>query len=251
MQTSLDPTGGYLMSEPPRLDGTPAGEFVAELLRGLIHKQNNVLGVIQGFSGLVRMTEGLDETAQANLDRIREATQQSAAMWDRMLAAAGCVRLHPQPVRLQESLPLMESSLQSLGAPHGVPVRIKVGSDVPPVLADVGRLREVLVELIRNGVEAVASGGRPGMVAVDVLASGQVPESRKGCVDVFVRNTGPEIPAAQLGTIFSPFKGTRDNHHFGLGLTIAAMLLGQMNATIGVQSQAGATTFWLSIPQAS
>ena len=244
MQTSLDPTGGYLMAEPPRLDGTPAGEFVAELLRGLIHKQNNMLGVIQGFSGLVRMTEGLDETAQANLDRIREATQMSAGMWDRMLAAAGCVRL-------QESLPLMESSLQSIGSPHGVPVRMKVESDVPPVLADVGRLREVLVELIRNGVDAVRADNRSGMVAVDVLAPGQVPESRKGCVDVFVRNTGAEIPAAQLGTIFSPFKGTRDNHHFGLGLTIAAMLLGQMNATIGVQSLAGATTFWLSIPQAS
>jgi signal transduction histidine kinase len=175
----------------------------------------------------------------------------SAGMWDRMLAAAGCVRLHPQPVRLQESLPLMESSLQSIGSPHGVPVRMKVESDVPPVLADVGRLREVLVELIRNGVDAVRADNRSGMVAVDVLAPGQVPESRKGCVDVFVRNTGAEIPAAQLGTIFSPFKGTRDNHHFGLGLTIAAMLLGQMNATIGVQSQAGATTFWLSIPQAS
>jgi signal transduction histidine kinase len=251
MQTSLNSTGGYLMAEPPRLDGTPAGEFVAELLRGLIHKQNNMLGVIQGFSGLVRMTEGLDETAQGNLDRIRDATQQSTAMWDRMLAAAGCVRLHPQPARLQDSLPLMESALQSIGLPYGVPVRLSVGSDVPTVMVDVGRLREILLELIRNGVDAVRAGGKPGMVAVDVLAPGQVQESRAGCVDVFVRNTGPEIPAEALASIFSPFKGTRDNHHFGLGLTIVAMLLGQMGATIGVQSQPGATTFWLSLPVAS
>jgi signal transduction histidine kinase len=88
------------------------------------------------------------------------------------------------------------------------------------------------------------------MVAVDVVAPGVLPESRAGAVDILVRNTGPVIAAERLGEVFTPFKGTKDSAHFGLGLTTAAMALAKMGATIGVKSGGGATTFWVSVPVA-
>ena len=46
---------GYLVAEPPRFEGTAEGEFVWELLRGLVHKQNNLTGVVVGFADRQRL----------------------------------------------------------------------------------------------------------------------------------------------------------------------------------------------------
>ena len=75
MQTSEPTPHGYVLAHPPQIQGSAAGDFFNDLLRGLIHKQNNFLAVIQGFSSLILMGDGLDPTIKENLDHMKEAVQ--------------------------------------------------------------------------------------------------------------------------------------------------------------------------------
>lgn len=250
MQTSEPNAAGYVMAQPPQIQGSPAGDFFNVLLRGLTHKQNNFLAVIQGFSSLILMTDGLDSTVKENLDHMKEAAQGAAGLAERILAAAGCVRINPQPVQLKEYIPLIEASLRAPCQKHGATFQMNVSPNLPPVNADNGRLKDVLTELILNGAEAVAASGKPGVVGLDVLPPGEVPGGRPNCVDIFVRNTGATIAPEKLREIFKPFMSTRDSKHYGIGLTIAAVLLSQMGGTLGVKCEPETTTFWISLPAA-
>lgn len=248
MQTS-DPTPqGYIMALPPQIQGSPAGDFFNGLLRGLTHKQNNFLAVIQGFASLILMSDGLDPSIKENLDHMKEAAQGAAGLAERILAATGCVRVNPQPVQLKDYIPLIEASLRAPAQKAGVQFQINVNPGVPAVSADNGRLKDVLCELILNGVEAVVAGGKPGAVALDILPPGQVAGSRPGCVDIFVRDSGIGTAPEKLKEVFKPFMSTKDSKHYGIGLTIASMLLSQMGGTLGVKREGDTTTFWISLP---
>src|SRR6187402_2834714 len=113
MQTSELTSHGYIMALPPVIQGTPVGEFFNSLIRGLVHKQNNFLAVIQGFSSLILMNDGLDTTTKENLDHMKEAAQGAAHLAERILAAGGCVRITPQSVQLKDYLQLMDATLRA------------------------------------------------------------------------------------------------------------------------------------------
>jgi signal transduction histidine kinase len=250
MQISEPTPQGYVMAMPPQIQGSPAGDFFNELLRGLIHKQNNFLAVIQGFSSLILMTDGLDSMVKENLDHMKEATQGASGLSERILAASGCVRMNLQAVSLSDYIPLIEGTLRGPSQKFGVPFQMNISPGLPPVLADNGRLKDILAEVILNGVEAVVASGNPGAVGLDILPSGQVPGGRPGCVDIFIRNSGATIAPEKIGDIFKPFKSTKDSKHYGIGLTMAAVLLSQMGGTIGVKVDPDTTTIWISLPAA-
>ena len=250
MLTSEPTPHGYLMAQVPQFHGTPAEEFFADLHKGMIHKQNNFLAVIQGFASLILLGGGLDPTVKENLEHIKDATQGSSALGERFLTAAGLARVNLQPVTLTDYLPLVENSLRLPCQKLNVPLQITVAPGVPPVKADNGKLKDVLLELITNGAEAVAASGAPGVVALDILPPGQVPESRPGFVDMFVRNTGAGIKPDKMREVFKALKGTRDSKHLGIGLNVAAMLLSQMGGTLGLKVEQNPTTFWVSLPAA-
>jgi len=250
MQTSEPTPHGYIIALPPHFHGTPAEEFFHDLHRGLIHKQNNFLAVIQGFASLILMGGEVEPGIKENLDHMKEATQGATALAERFLTAVGCSRINGQSLQLADYLPLIENNLRAPCQRLGVPLQITVAPGVPPVRADNGKLKDVLNELIVNGAEAVVTAGGKGGVALDVLPPGQVPESRPGCVDIFVRNTGSTIVPEKMKEVFKAFKSTKDSKHFGIGLNIAAMLISQMNGTLGVKVEQNPTTFWVSLPVA-
>lgn len=240
---------GYLIAQVPSFHGTPAEEFWADLHKGLVHKHNNYLAVIQGFASLSLMGGEMDGTLKENFEHIKEATHGATVMGERFLSAAGLSRMNLQPVHLADYLPLMESNLRVPCQKLNVPLQVTVAPGVPPVKADNGKLKDLLLELIQNGAEAVAASRKPGVVALDVLPPGQVPEGRPGCVDIFVRNTGTIVPE-KIQDVFKSFKTTRDGKHLGIGLKIAAMLSSQMGGTLGLKLQQEPTTFWVSLPVA-
>ncbi|MDB6133142.1 MAG: multi-sensor hybrid histidine kinase [Verrucomicrobiales bacterium] len=250
MHTSELTFHGYIMAEPPVVQGTPAGDFFNSLIRGLVHKQNNFLAVIQGFSSLILMNDGLDTTTKENLDHMKEAAQGAAVLAERILAAGGCVRITPQSVQLKDYLQLMDATLRAPFLKFNVPFQINTAPHLPAVLVDSGRFKEILCDLLLNAAEAVAASGEPGAAALDILPPGQIPESRPNCVDILVRNTGAPIPPAKLKEVFKPFTSTRDSRHFGIGLVVASVMAAQMGATLGAKSTPEVTTFWLSVPVA-
>jgi signal transduction histidine kinase len=182
--------------------------FHQELLRGLTHKLNNLLAVIQGFSSLILMTDDLDVGVAENMQHIREASVGVSGLSERIRAAGGCAKITPQALNLNDYLSM--------------------------------------VELLRNAVEACQKTG--GRAMLKVCGPGVITPESERRVDVLVSNTGSQIAPDKLAEVFRPFHGTKASQHLGLGLTIATMLSHQMKIQLGVASESNTTTFWLSCP---
>lgn len=106
-----------------------------------------------------------------------------------------------------------------------------------PVDLPAGDLRQVLLNLLLNSVEAVPEGGH-----VRVLV-----EVRKAHLTLEVANTGEAIPAAHMNSLFAPFSGWSPTRT-GLGLWVTSQLVERLNGRIEVHSDEDQTQFRLDLP---
>lgn len=238
----------FLFADHLVLDESPTRDFYKELLRGLAHKNNNVLAVVQGFSSLILMEEGLDADTAESVRHMRQAAQSSSDLSERVLTAGGVARISKQSLRLEDFFPLMEERMRSICEAEGAMLSISVARGLTPVEADASRLKELILELIRNAAEAAGTAA-VGQVQVEVLGprAGLSDEGRPK-VHLIIRNNGTHIPEERLADVFRPFVTTKGSGHFGIGLTSAGVVAGQMGMRLGIASEPGQTTVWLSMP---
>ena len=241
---------GMSFTHPTALNlGVQSAEgFHQELLRGLTHKLNNMLAIIQGFSSLILMSDEQDAATRENMMHIKEASMAISSLSERIRQAGGCAKLSLQPLNLNEYLSVVDAAIQEPFKSLGVPFEIEIASSLPAVEVDPTKLKDILLEILRNAAEGAQKGG--GRALMQVTAPGIVSPVQEGRVDVLITNTGSTIVKEKMQDIFKPFTGSKNSHHFGLGLTIAAMLAHQMDVRIGVSSQENAVTFWVSLPMA-
>ena len=117
---------------------------------------------------------------------------------------------------------------------------------VPAVLhADRQGVRQVLINLLGNAVKFTPTGGEVGIV---------VARTAEDTVRLSVLDSGPGIPADAIDGLFQPFhRLTPDTHPWaegtGLGLSVAARLVKEMQGRIGVDSRLGeGSCFWVDLP---
>lgn len=247
-QTAADLRAQFLFADHLTLDLSPTRDFYMELLRGLAHKNNNVLAVVQGFSSLIMMNDNLDESTRENIQQMRDSAHHSSSLSERILATGGCSKISPQSVQLSDFLPLLDS-FRDICESAGVGLTLNLAENVPAVRADINRLKDLLSELVKNAAEGAARDSA-GHVQLDLLAPGEASPAHENMIDIFIRNNGPAIPEHKLADMFLPFTTTKGSKHFGLGLTTAGVLAGQMKMRLGIASEEGVTTAWLSAPVA-
>jgi signal transduction histidine kinase len=133
--------------------------------------------------------------------------------------------------------------LDDLAALYGRDVgegRLRFASDASDreIEADAGQLRQALVNLIKNGLEAIADSGR---VTVSAHAAGTT-------LEIEVADTGPGLAAEQRASLFVPGFTTKA-HGSGLGLTIVERIVNDHHGSIAVESEPGrGTTFRIRLP---
>ncbi|HEX5800786.1 MAG TPA: PAS domain-containing protein [Gaiellaceae bacterium] len=130
--------------------------------------------------------------------------------------------------------------------PANVELRLVVPEELPPIAADADKLRQVLVNLVENGIKYSPDGG-----TVEVALT-TVP----GRLRFAVRDEGLGVPVAEQSRIFEKFYRldphlTRGVGGTGLGLYICREIVRRMDGRIWVDSQPGAgSTFWFELPLA-
>jgi signal transduction histidine kinase len=223
----------------------------SQFLATMSHELRTPLNAIAGYAQLIDLGVRGPVTAEQHEDlgRITRAQRHLLSLINDILnlsrIEAGRIEYDVQPVRVAELL----SAVTEVVAPQ---VTAKgLGFDVAPadhmvVLADAEKARQVLLNLLGNAVKFTPSGGRVG-VEIDGDASR---------VAIRVRDTGPGIPADQLGRIFEPFvqldRSLSSRHEgTGLGLAISRDLARGMGGELTVTSEVGqGATFTFEVPRA-
>jgi PAS domain S-box-containing protein len=124
----------------------------------------------------------------------------------------------------------------------GVRLTVSCPNPIPLLLLDADRIKNVLLNLLINSVEAMPSGG-----AVEVKMAECELRGERG-VEVSVSDTGVGIEPENVGRLFEPFYTTKPGGT-GLGLATVYRVVSEHGGTVDVRSQPGAgTTFSLKLP---
>lgn len=236
----------FVFSTHLQLSNEHCEGFHQELLRGLTHKLNNLLAVIQGFSSLILMSDDLDPSVAENMQHIREASVGVSQLSERIRSAGGCAKLTPQALSLNEYLGVIEGALLEPFSKNNLQLEAEVQPGLPPILVDPTKFKDILIEILRNAAEAAGPVG--GRAMLKIAGPGVITPAEQRRVDILVSNTGTQIPQDKLPQVFRAFNGSKNSNHLGLGLTIAAMLSHQMGLQLGIASENNTVSVWLSCP---
>lgn len=125
---------------------------------------------------------------------------------------------------------------------HGITLEFELASGSFPVMVDRLQIEQVILNLVRNSIEAITDAGQPG---------GHIRVTSRMSDEVFVvsvSDDGPGIPAGSLGDIFNPFYTTKEKGT-GLGLSISQSIAEAHGGGLSLQSNPDAgVTFTLTIP---
>ena len=216
---------------------------VGELAAGVAHNLNNSLTVIQGRAQLLLM-RGLDDPSTKSLKVITNAVEEGAKTLRRILEFARRDSVQEfAPVELSElivsSIEVARPKWQSKLA-HGGEIKVQVNNRGQIyVLAEVAELREVVLNLIFNAVDAMPNGG--------TMEIGTRAELDSGCF--WVADSGCGMAPETVSRIFEPFYTTKGSKGTGLGLSASHGIITRHKGEIMVVSEPGeGTRFEIRLP---
>jgi PAS domain S-box-containing protein len=221
-------------------------ELKSTLLSTMSHELRTPLTSIRALSEL--LVEHDFEAAEARqvAATINRESERLTRLVDNVLDAArieaGQLPTHPQPIGL---LPVLQEAIGVLERPAGARFQLDLPGDLPLVMADPDRLRQVLDNLLSNAVKYGESGAE-----VKVRARRDTDK-----VSVSVVDRGPGIPSEHLAHLFDRFhrvEAGAEPGGTGLGLFISKSLVELMGGQLEVTSRPGrGSTFRFTLPLAA
>ncbi len=211
---------------------------IGEVTAIVAHEIRNPLATIGGFAQAISRQPDDDSRIQRNANIIAEEVQRLEQILQNLLDFTKPVR--PELV-LHDVQPIIESIAEMISqevADSGVELVVEVQPGLPEIYLDERQLRQIILNLTKNAVEAMPGGGR-------LLISAQKSDNN---VEISVSDTGKGIPAEYREEIFDTFFTTKRTGT-GLGLSLTRRIVQEHGGELYVSSQPGeGSTFDIAFP---
>jgi nitrogen fixation/metabolism regulation signal transduction histidine kinase len=220
-------------------------ESLGEMSAGLAHEFKNAVAALHGYVQLLQNLE-LNEKARGASESLLNEVRNLSEMVTSFLNFA-----RPQPLQLEQvSLPEViaecADELSALFQELKVKLIVENPAERLVIGADARMLRQTLLNLMRNGAEAVSEESVERLVAVSTRRESDA--SGKSLVMIEIRDSGPGILPAQLRKIFIPFFTTKARGH-GVGLALSHRVITQHGGTLtAANSNSGGAVFTIRLP---
>lgn len=220
-------------------------EAMGQMVGSIAHEIRNPLGSVELFASMLRKDLRDQPQLRSYAEHISMAVQSMDQLLSNLLVYTrpDCSRLgwHETEVLIREVLTLASHAIP----PDTVDVRCEVHQLVPKLWCDGPKMKQVLLNLVLNAVQAMPKGG-----TLTLTACPSPPEIQEvPAVHITVSDTGTGIPAELQSRVFDPFFTTKDQGT-GLGLAIVHALVEAHHGRIDVESRPGhGTSFVITLPR--
>ena len=233
-----------MASAQDQLVQTEKARAVGAMAGGIANEFNNLLAIVLGKTQLM-LTRAPDGPVREGLAAVEEAAWRAADIVRRFQGfAATSMDDGTGPVDLaavvRDAVALTRALWKDEAEARGAPIEVVTDIDrVPPVEGQAAALREAVMNLILNAVDAMPHGGRLGLALRRVGAG----------VELDVSDEGEGMSEDVRRRIFDPFFTTRAPHRTGLGLSVVHGVVNRHRGSVRVRSESrGGTTVTLWFP---
>ncbi len=225
-------------------------ESVATLAGGIAHDFNNLLAGVYGYIEMAQLDLPSGSRAHDYLLAAEKSAKQAADLTKRLITFAR----GGGPVRKQSDIgELVKDTVQRALIAIPVEKKVVVADDLWTAEIDAGQIRQAIISIIANAVEAMPEGGLLTVSAQNVIVfPNQLPVSEGPYVRITVSDTGGGISAEDLPLIFDPYfsrkqRGTQKG--MGMGLSVCHSIVSKHNGCISVESTPGrGSSFYVYLP---
>ncbi|MBI2554989.1 MAG: hypothetical protein HYV92_11405 [Candidatus Rokubacteria bacterium] len=217
---------------------------LGELVANIAHEFNNPLTSIVGYASELRLSLPDGDPRRDEVMIIEGEALRARKIVRDLLDFARQRAPTLEAVHINPLLSRVVSILRHQAQVANVEVEEEYGVDLPAVLADADQLRQVFLNLVTNGLDAMPNGGRLGITTRLAEQDGEY------WVEVAVQDTGGGIAPEHLSRVFEPFFTTKpEAKGMGLGLSVSQGIVESHKGQILVESElGGGSTFRVRLP---
>ena len=214
-------------------------EFLAAMSHEIRTPMNGILGMLR-----IVGDSALSDDQRARLAVIQSSSQTLLGILNDILdyskIETGEILLEPRDFDLRQLVEDIQALMRFRATEEGLRLETRIAGDVPEfVRGDAGKLSQILLNLIGNGIKFTEQG----RVALTIEMAGEMADGEDS-LHFEIEDTGPGIPRAEQQRLFEPFyqvdpRNSRRQGGTGLGLAISRRLVAAMGGTLSVSSEPG------------
>lgn len=208
----------------------------------IAHEVNNPLTIIKNYLSVLDDKLSRKEVVSEELSILKEEIDRVSHLVTEFAGGAPKTQLV-----VTEVTTVIKDLVRLFTESKFLPASVKIVAVTPvgstEVLGSSDLLKQILINLLKNAIEAVPNGGH-----IEMINAGRVRIECKEFAEISIKDSGPGIPTEVQSLLFTPVDSLKPGLHRGVGLNIVHRLVEKLGGKISCQSSSSGTTFTLHLP---